>query len=174
MHSAAILVHVQEKPVCGQCVYLSVSVQKRAFSVKTYADKVEVALAGRHTPTSHTSSRGIFKLSVKQSSAVKHAVRASPYSVGSQVHANLEDVSPCKRVPFDQRSQKAVVRLFRNERKEIMVERVLGIDIDCTEGCMNRIAEFICLIKLLAKHNDPADEFHMDEQVVVQVGYMRH
>jgi hypothetical protein len=76
-----------------------------ALSVKTFADKVEVALAGEHTASSHTRSSGI--LSVKQRSAVKRAVRSSPHAVGSQVHANLENFSPGKRVPFDSRSQQA-------------------------------------------------------------------
>jgi hypothetical protein len=52
-----------------------------------------------------------------------------------------------------------------------MVERVPGIDLDNTEGAMNRLADFICLIKLLARHNDPADDFHMDEHQAVQVGH---
>jgi hypothetical protein len=99
-------------------------------------------------------------------SAVKRSIRSSPHAVGSQVDANLENFSPGKRVPFDWRSQNTVARL-QNQRKDIMAERVPGIDIYGTEGCMNRLAESICLIKLLAKHNDPADDFHMDEYHVV-------
>ncbi len=34
---------------------------------------------------------------------------------------------------------------------------------------LNRLADSICLIKLLARYSDPADEFHMDEHQVVQV-----
>jgi hypothetical protein len=52
-----------------------------------------------------------------------------------------------------------------------MAERIPGIDLDDTEGAMNRLANSICLIKLLALHNDPADDFHMDEHQVVQVGH---
>jgi hypothetical protein len=110
-------------------------------------------------------------LSVKQRIAVKRAVRSSPHSVGSQLQASLENFSPGKRVPFDRRSQKAVARLVRGERKEIMAERVPGIDLDNTKGAMNRLADSICLIKLLARHNDPSDDFHMDEHQVVQVGH---
>ncbi len=137
--------------------------------MKTFAEKVEVALAGEHTPLSHSRSSGI--LSVKQRAAVKTSVRSSPHMVGSQVHAGLENFSPGKRVPFDSRSQNAVARLVRRQRKEIMAERVPGIDLDSSEGAMNRLAESISLEKLLARHNDPADEFHMDEHQVVQVGY---
>ena len=140
-----------------------------ALSVRTFHDKVEVALAGEHTASSHSRSSGI--LSVKQRSAVKRAVRSSPHSVGSQVHASLENFSPGKRVPFDSQSQKAVAHLVRSERKEIMAERIPAIDLDNTEGAMNRLADSICLVKLLARHNDPADEFHMDEHQVVQVGH---
>jgi hypothetical protein len=118
-----------------------------ALSVKTYADKVEVALAVEHTASSHSHSSGT--LSVTQRSAVKRAVRSSPHSVGSQLHANLESFSPGKRVPFDSRTQKAVTRLVRNERKEIMAKRVPGIDLDGTEGSMHRLADSICLIKLI-------------------------
>ena len=92
-----------------------------ALSVKTFADKVEVALAAEHTPLSHSRSSGI--LSVKQRTAVKRAVRSSPQLVGSQGNAGLENFSPGKRIPFNSRSQKAVDRLVRSERKEIMAER---------------------------------------------------
>ncbi len=51
-----------------------------------------------------------------------------------------------------------------------MAERVPGIDIDDTEGSMNRLADSICPIKLIARHNDDVDDFHMDEHQVVQVG----
>jgi hypothetical protein len=36
---------------------------------------------------------------------------------------------------------------------------------------MNRLAESICLNKLIAGHNDPVDDFHMDEHQVVQVAH---
>jgi hypothetical protein len=88
------------------CPYLYKSSCYCAVSVKSYADKVEVALASQYTSSSHTNSRGI--LSVKQRSTVKRALRASQLSVGSQVQANLENFSRCKRVLFNQRSQKAV------------------------------------------------------------------
>jgi hypothetical protein len=141
----------------------------RALLVKTFADKVEVTLAGEHTADSHSRRSGI--LSVKQRCAVKRAMRSSPQLVGSQVHAKFENFSPSQRIPFDSRSQKAVARLVRKERKEIMAERVPGINHLNFEGAMNRLADSISLVKLLARHNDPADEFHMDEHQVVQVGY---
>jgi hypothetical protein len=85
------------------CPYLFKCCCYCLLSVKTYADRVEVALAGKHTASSHSSSSGI--MSVKQRSAVKRAFRSSPHSVGSQVHANLENFSPRTRVPFESRSQ---------------------------------------------------------------------
>jgi hypothetical protein len=139
------------------------------LSVKTFANKVEIALAGEHDSSSHLVSSGI--LSVKQRCAVKGAVRSAPHAVGSQIHANLQNFSPGKRVPFDSRSQHAVARLVRAERQEIMADRLPGVGINGTEGCMNRLHESLCLETLIARHNDPDDEFHMDEHQVVSVGH---
>ncbi len=50
-----------------------------------------------------------------------------------------------------------------------MAEMIPGIVIDDTEGSMNRLANSICFLKLIARHNDPKDDFHMDEHQVVQV-----
>jgi hypothetical protein len=127
-----------------------------ALSVKTFSDKVEVALAGEHTASSH--SRSSCDLFVNQRSAVRRAVRSSPHSVGSQVHATLENFSPGKRVPFDRRSQKARVLLVRSEQKEIMAERVPGIEVDDTESSMNRLADSICLIKLSVPLDKPSSD----------------
>ncbi len=52
-----------------------------------------------------------------------------------------------------------------------MAERVPCIDLDGTERSMNRLADSSCLIKLIAWHNDPAEDFHKDEHQVVQVGH---
>ena len=68
-----------------------------ALSVKTFANRVEIALAGDYDASSHLVSSGI--LSVKQRCAVKGAVRSAPHAVGSQIHANLQNFSPGKRVP---------------------------------------------------------------------------
>ncbi len=48
---------------------------------------------------------------------------------------------------------------------------VPGIVIDDTEDSMTRLADSICLLKLIARHNDPTDDFHMDGHQVVQVGH---
>ena len=52
-----------------------------------------------------------------------------------------------------------------------MAERVPCIFLDGTEGSMNRLADSICLIKLITRHNNPEDNFYMDEHQVVQVGH---
>jgi hypothetical protein len=52
-----------------------------------------------------------------------------------------------------------------------MSGRVGGIDLDGSEGAMNQLAESLSLVKLLEKHNDPTDPFHMDEHQPVCVGH---
>jgi hypothetical protein len=96
--------------------------------------------------------------------------RATPLAVGTQVHASLQNFSPGRRVPFDQRSRKAVDRLVRRTRQKVMAERVGGIALNGSESKTNELAESLCLVKFLERHNDPADPFHMDEHQTVCVG----
>ncbi len=58
-------------------------------------------------------------------------------AVGSQVHANLQNFSPGRRVPYDARSQAAIARLTRRERAVVLEETAPGIKLDGSEGSMN-------------------------------------
>lgn len=141
-----------------------------AFAVKKYKDKVILMQAGEHTPDSHLECTGI--LSVKQRGTIKRMVRAAPMAVGTQVHANLQHFSPGRRVPYDERSRAAVSRLTRKEREVVLDEQVPGgIKLDGSEGSMNQLADELSLDKLLARHNDPTDSFHMDAHKVVCLGH---
>ncbi len=80
-----------------------------ALSVNTFADKVEVALAGEHTAVSRSRSSG---LSVQQRTAVKRAVRSSPQMVGSQVLSGLENFSPGKRISLTVEARKLLRALY--------------------------------------------------------------
>ena len=125
--------------------------------------------AGTHTLDSHSGEqRGA--LSVKQRGAVKRAVRAAPLAAG-QVQDGMLDLSPGKHIAYDKRSQNAVSRLVRKERKGIMHERLPGLNVDDTEGSMNSLAESLSLARLIARHNDPNDEYHLDAHEPVCVGH---
>jgi hypothetical protein len=65
--------------------------------------------------------------------------------VGSQVHANLKNFSPGKHAGIDRKSQTAVNRLVCKKRKELMAERVPGINLKDTEGTMIRLAQSLSL-----------------------------
>ena len=140
-----------------------------AFSLKEYADRYVWSQAGSHDLNSHIESKGI--LTVKQRGAVERVARATPLAIGSQVHASLQNFSPGRRVPFDQRSRKAVDRLVRRTRTKVMADRVGGIALNGSEGKLNEFAESLSLVKFLERHNDPADPFHMDEHQPVCVGH---
>jgi hypothetical protein len=88
-----------------------------APSVKTYADKVEVALAGEHTASSHTGSSSI--LSIKQRSAVEMEVRSSPHAIGSQVYANLENFSQVSEFSLTVEARKLSHALFELSGKRL-------------------------------------------------------
>ena len=125
-----------------------------ALKVQQYPDRVVLLQSGEHTLDSHVGrQRG--KLSVKQRGAVKRAARAAPLAVGKQIHDGLLDLSPGKHIPFDRSSQRAVARLVRKTRKDVMAERLQGIEVDDTEGSMNRLAESLSLSKFLERHNNP-------------------
>ena len=142
-----------------------------ALAVKHYKDRVALLQAGQHTLESHARSKGI--LTPKQRGAVVRAVRAAPMVVGAQVLSNLQNHSPGKHVPFDQRSRAAVNRLVPRTRGDIMSARVPGIKLDGSEGSMNQLAESlpVSLVKFIERHNNPTDPFHMSEHQVVSVGH---
>jgi hypothetical protein len=93
-----------------------------ALSVKEYNDKYVLLQAGEHTMSSHVESSGI--LNPKQRGAVERAARSAPLSLGSQIHASMQNFSPGRHIPYDRRSRKAVDRLVRKTRQDVMSRRV--------------------------------------------------
>jgi hypothetical protein len=91
--------------------------------------------------------------------------------VGSQVHANLNIFSPGKHVASDRKSQSAVNRLVRKKRKELTAARILGINLDGTEGAMVRLAQSLSLSLHIKRHNNPDEPYHMDEHQTFCLGY---
>jgi hypothetical protein len=65
----------------------------------------------------------------------------------------------------------AVNRLVRKTRKNVMAARISGVGVDGSGGSMNRLAESLCLSKLLERHNDPDDDFYLDEHQQVCLGH---
>jgi hypothetical protein len=130
-------------------------------------------VSGQHTKDSHADSRRAARglLSVKQRAAVEAAVKYQPLMVGSQVHANLKNFSPGKHVPSDKRSTAAVDRLVRKERKVLMADRIPGIIVDGSNGAMVKLAQSISLARFIKKHNDPTDQYHLDEHQVFCLGF---
>ena len=122
-----------------------------AIFVKEYGDKWVILQAGKHKLDSHSASLGI--LTVKQRVAVQKAARTAPLAVGTQIHAALQNFSPGRQVPYDQRSQK------------------MSIELNCSEGSMNELAKSLSLMNLLKLHNDSNDKFHMDEHQPVCLGH---
>ena len=140
-----------------------------SLAIKEYKDRFELLRAGAHDRHSHRESIGI--LSVKQRNAVIGAVKAAPLATGTAVHSNLKNLSPCKHVRSDQRSFRAVDRLVSQTRRNIMSDRMDGVEIDGSEGSMVQLAESLSLKRFIERHNDPDDPFHLDAHQTVCVGY---
>jgi hypothetical protein len=126
-------------------------------------------VSGEHNSDSHKGGLGL--LTVKQQHAIRTAVRCAPLQSGGAVHANLKNFSPGRHVPTDRRSMEAVSRLVRQERKELMAERVPGLKIDGSEGTMTKLAMSLSLKTAIERHNNKDDEYHMDAHQVVCCGY---
>jgi hypothetical protein len=110
-----------------------------ALSVKEFRDRYVFLQAGEHTMSSHAKSSGI--LNPKQRVAVDRAARSAPLALGTQIHTSMQNFSPGRHIPYDRRSRKAVDRLVRKTRRDVMSRRVGGIDLDGSEGAMNQLAE---------------------------------
>ena len=140
-----------------------------ALAIKEFKDRWELLQTGAHDRHSHRECKGI--LNVKQRNSIIAAVKSSPMATGSAVHANLKNHSPGKRVASDLKSMGAVHRLVTKTRRKLMSERVDGIELDGSEGCMTELAESLSLKRFIERHNDPADPFHLDEHQTVCVGH---
>ena len=137
--------------------------------MKEFRDRYVLLQAGEHDLQSHVPSSSI--LNAKQRGAVERAARSAPLSIGSHIHASMQNFSPGKHIPYDQRSRKAVSRLVNKTRRAVMSDRVGGIDLDGTEGAMNALCESLSLVEFLKRHNDPNDPFHMSEHQTVCLGH---
>ena len=121
------------------CPYKNKCGCMNALAIKEYKDRWELLQTGAHDRHSHRDCKGI--LTVKQRNQIIASVKSAPMATGSSVHANLKNHSPGKRVASDQKSMGAVHRLVTKTRRKLMAERVDGIKLDGSEGCMTELAE---------------------------------
>ena len=54
------------------------------------------------------------------------------------------------------------------QRREIALRNTHGVKLDETNGPMTRLCNKIDFENLIARHNDPADEYHFDLHSVVE------
>ena len=73
-------------PTVYKCPYKYKCNCNVAFTVNIYMNKVEMAVAGKHTTARHIACSG--DVSVKQRNPIKSAARAAPQAVGSQVDSS--------------------------------------------------------------------------------------
>ena len=153
-----------------QCPYRRKCACRVALAVKSYPDRWELLHSGQHQRNSHTKSKGI--LSPLQRNAVITSVKHSPMTARGSVVCNLDSLSPGKRVPFDKRSTRAVGRLVDSTRRQLLAKSIpVGIELDGSEGAMIQLAGSMSLSRLIARHNDVHDRFHLDEHQPICLGY---
>jgi hypothetical protein len=110
-----IQIHYEtDLPQCQpHSVQLSLSVSLELircfFSVKEYRNNYVLLQVCGHTVESHVVSSSI--LNPKQKGAFERAARSAPLALGSQIHTSTQFFSPCRHIPYDKSSRKAVARL---------------------------------------------------------------
>ncbi len=84
--------------------------------------------------------------------------------------ATLCNFSPDKRTPQDPSSIRSAQRVVVKQRREVALRNTQGVKLDETNGPMTRLCNKIDFENLIARHNDPADDYHLDLHSVVCLG----
>jgi hypothetical protein len=141
------------------------------FNVREFEDRTELWTSGKHDRMSHSTDKSA-GLTDKQRLGIQEAVRVCPMQVGSVLVDRSKKFSPSKRILVSDKNVRAASRLVRRERQEVLSGDLLeGITIDGSNGAMTQVCEALSLPRLIARHNDPHDAFHLDAHQPVCCGY---
>ena len=61
-------------------------------------------------------------------------------------------------------------RVVYTQRSETNAARLSGVKLDGSNGTMTQLADKMDLLKILEKHNDPDDPYHLNLHEVVSLG----
>ena len=141
------------------------------FNVREFPDRTELWSSGKHTRSSHINDRSA-GLTDQQRLGIQQSVRACPLQVASVVIDRSKKFSPAQRIAVSEKNVRAAARFICKERRIVLGGDLLdGIKINGTTGSMTQVSEALSLPRLIMRHNDPRDEFHLDAHQPVCCGY---
>ena len=109
-------------------------------------------------------------LSWRQVNAIADAVRVAPNQAASSIRRNLGNFnSPTKEVVPS--LLPAVRRLVKRERDDLTRVHLAGIEVDGSYGSLSQLCRAIDFRTLVARHNEPSDDFHADLFQTVCIGH---
>ena len=126
-------------------------------------------VSGRHDGNSHNEDRSRY-LTVSQRAALKRATKSAPNESARQLVRNSSNFSPEKRTALDPDSIRSAQRVVSKQRRALALKQTQGIRLDKTNGKMTELGEKLDLTMLIARHNDPQDEYHLNLHEVVCIG----
>jgi hypothetical protein len=134
------------------------------LQVRRTANSTEMFAKQMHTKRDHADDRSL-NITHQQRVGIHRAVRAAPLQPGSAVIDRSASFSPEKVIRVTPNRQRAVERLVRQERAKLYQPIVHGIDLDGKQGSMKRLAEEMCIVKLIRLHNSGERELDPHEPV---------
>ena len=141
------------------------------FNVREFPDRTELLTSGKNTRSSHINDRSA-GLTDQQRLGIQQSVRACPLQVASVVIDRSKKFSPAQRIAVSEKNVRAAARFICKERRIVLGGDLLdGIKINGTTGSMTQVSEALSLPRLIMRHNDPRDEFHLDAHQPVCCGY---
>ena len=131
------------------------------LKVTDMSSAVYVEKRGEHNKDSHSSDKDKSKfLKLHQIEAIRSGVIIAPKQTAKHLRRNLMHASPEKRIaPTLARSVERSVRTFR---AKLTKSKLDGIAVDDSYGSLVALADAKWFTTLLANHNDPDCDSHLD------------
>jgi hypothetical protein len=110
---------------------------------------------------SHVEDKSKYLTNTKKAS-LKLSTKSAPNETGREDVRNSCNFSPDKRTSQDPRSIRSDQRVVVKQRRGIALRNTQGVKLDEINGPMTRLCNKIDFENLIARHNDPADDYHPD------------
>ncbi len=130
---------------------------------------MELRSAGTHDGMSHVEDKSKY-LTNAPIASLKRSTKSAPNETGRKHVRNSCNFSPDKRTPQDPTSIRCAQRVVVRQRRAIALINTQSVKLDDTNGALTRLCNKLDFINQIARHNDPADEYHLDLHSVICLG----
>jgi hypothetical protein len=118
---------------------------------------------------SHVEDKSKY-LTNAQKASLKLLTKSAPNETDRAHVCNSYNFSLNKRTPQDPSSIRSAQRVVVKQRREIALRNTQGVKLDETNCPMPRLCNKIDFENLIAQHNYPANDYHLDLHSVVCLG----